>query len=103
MNKIFISLAALLSIGAIVFAQGPGGVGGPENRPGSGQGGGQGQGVRQQSGVAVGSDSKFVYVVSGGTLYQYSVDGLKLVAKTQLPTPERNGQGGGRRENPPTN
>ena len=100
MNKIVISLAALLSISVIVFAQGQG-VGGPEARPN--QGGGQGQGVRQQSGVAVSSDGKFVYVVSAGTLYQYSVDGLKLVSKTQLPTPERNGQGGGRRENPSIN
>jgi hypothetical protein len=35
--------------------------------------------------IAVGGD--YVYVVRGNMLYQFSVNGLKLVAKTQIETP----------------
>jgi len=44
-------------------------------------------------GGSVAASGNFVYVLSGNTLYQFSVDGLKLVAKTTLPLSDR-GQGG---------
>jgi hypothetical protein len=31
---------------------------------------------------------KYVYVLRGDTLYQFSTDGLKLLAKSELPRPE---------------
>ena len=116
MNRGLISLAAVAAVCGIVFAQAPGLPGGqqaPEGRPF----GGPGLGGMMQARVGGGSASvaaagNYVYVVSGGTLYQYSVDGLKLVTKAQLPAQERGqgGQGGGegrgggnRRNNPPVN
>ena len=35
------------------------------------------------------ANDKFVYVLRGNTLYQFSTDGLKLVSKAELPRPER--------------
>ena len=57
---------------------------------------------------SVAASGNYVYVVSGNTLYQFSVDGLKLVAKITLPTTERGGvdgsfgrgQGGGKQGRP---
>jgi hypothetical protein len=93
MNKVLVSLAASLAVLGLGFAQVPGGVQ-EAPRPGQvpfplGQGGMRVGG----GGSSVAASGNYVYVISGNTLYQFSVDGLKLVAKTTLPTAER-GQGG---------
>jgi hypothetical protein len=93
MNKLLVSLAASLAVFGLGFAQVPGGVQ-EAPRPGQvpfplGQGGMRVGG----GGSSVAASGNYVYVISGNTLYQFSVDGLKLVAKTTLPTAER-GQGG---------
>ena len=93
MNKVLVSLAASLAVLGLGFAQVPGGVQ-EAPRPGQvpfplGQGGMRVGG----GGSSVAASGNYVYVLSGNTLYQFSVDGLKLVAKTTLPTAER-GQGG---------
>ena len=108
MNKILVSLAASLAVFGLGFAQVPGGIQ-EAPRPGQtpfplGQGG-----MRMGGGGSVAASGNYVYVLSGNTLYQFSVDGLKLVAKTTLPTVDRGvvdgsagrGQGGGRRNDPP--
>ncbi len=99
MNKVLVSLAASLAVLGVVFAQVPGGFGGQDApRPAGGQGGGMRAGG---GGSSVAASGNYVYVVSGNTLYQFSVDGLKLVAKTTLPTAERGGgQGGGKQGRP---
>jgi len=110
MQKILVSLSASLAVLGVVFAQVPGGIQ-EAPRPGQtpfplGQGGGMRAGG---GGASVAASGNYVYVVSGNTLYQFSVDGLKLVAKTTLPTVSRGGedgsfgrgQGGGRRNDPP--
>ena len=112
MNKILVSLAASLAVLNVVFAQVPGGIQ-EAPRPGQtpfllGQGGGMRTGG---GGSSVAASGNYVYVVSGNTLYQFSVDGLKLVTKATLPTASRGegvgqgagrGEGGGnRRNNPP--
>ena len=85
MNKILVSLAASLAVLGVVFAQVPGGFQGQEGpRPAGAPG--QGGGMRAGGGASVAASGNYVYVVSGNTLYQFSVDGLKLVAKTTLPT-----------------
>ena len=94
MNKVLVSLAASLAVFGLGFAQVPGGVQ-EAPRPGQvpfplGQGGGMRAGG---GGSSVAASGNYVYVVSGNTLYQFSVDGLKLVAKTTLPLSDR-GQGG---------
>ncbi len=100
MNKVLVSLAVSLAVLGVVFAQVPGGFGGQDApRPAGfpGQGGGRAGG----GGSSVAASGNYVYVVSGNTLYQFSVDGLKLVAKTTLPTAERGGgQGGGKQGRP---
>ena len=108
MNKILVSLAASLAVLGVVFAQVPGGFQGQEGPRPAGVPG-QGGGMRAGGGASVAASGNYVYVVSGNTLYQFSVDGLKLVAKTTLPTVERGGVdgsagrggGGGRKNNPP--
>ena len=101
MNKVLVSLAASLAVLGVVFAQVPGGFQGQEGpRPVGvpGQGGG-----RAGGGASVAASGNYVYVVSGNTLYQFSVDGLKLVAKTTLPTTARGegrGEGGGKQGRP---
>lgn len=108
MNKLLVSLAASLAVFGLGFAQVPGGVQ-EAPRPGQvpfplGQGGGMRVGG---GGSSVAASGNYVYVVSGNTLYQFSVDGLKLVAKTTLPTVRggedgSSGRGqGGRRNDPP--
>ena len=113
MNKLVVSLAASLAVLGVVFAQVPGGV---QEAPRPGQtpfplGGGMGR-VGGGGGASVAASGNYVYVVSGNTLYQFSVDGLKLLTKATLPTAERSnrggeggaagrGEGGGRRNNPP--
>ena len=105
MNKLLVSLAASLAVLGVVFAQVPGGFQGQDApRPVGGQGGGRAGG----GGSSVAASGNYVYVVSGNTLYQFSVDGLKLVAKTTLPTVDRGGvdgsagrgQGGGKQGRP---
>ena len=113
MNKILIALAATAAVISVVFAQVPGGLQVPQQAPPPGQVPTLGQGMRAGGGSAsVAASGNYVYVVSGGTLYQFSVDGLRLVAKTTLPTQTREGglreEGGGRgaggnRNNPPAN
>ena len=90
MNKLVVSLAASLAVLGVVFAQVPGGIQ-EAPRPGQtpfplGQGGGMRAGG---GGGSVAASGNFVYVLSGNTLYQFSVDGLKLVTKTTLPTNNR--------------
>ena len=109
MNKILVSLAASLAVLGVVFAQVPGGIQ-EAPRPGQtpfplGQGGMR---MGGGNGGSVAASGNFVYVLSGNTLYQFSADGLKLVAKTTLPTNDRRGgedgsagRGGGRRNDPP--
>jgi hypothetical protein len=109
MNKLVVSLAASLAVLGVVFAQVPGGIQ-EAPRPGQtpfplGQGGVMRAGG---GGGSVAASGNFVYVLSGNTLYQFSVDGLKLVTKTTLPTTNRGGvdgaagRGEGRgRNNPP--
>ena len=101
MNKILVSLAASIAVLGLGFAQVPGGI---QEAPRQGQTPfplGQG-GMRTGggNGGSVAASGNFVYVLSGNTLYQFSVDGLKLVAKTTLPN-VRGGEGGGRRNDPP--
>lgn len=107
MNKVLVSLAASLAVLGVVFAQVPGGFQGQDApRPAGfpGQGGGRAGG----GGSSVAASGNYVYVVSGNTLYQFSVDGLKIVAKTTLPTVDRGGvdgsagrgQGGGKQGRP---
>ena len=109
MNKILVSLAASLAVLGVVFAQVPGGFQGQEGPRPAGVPG-QGGGMRAGGGNAsVAATERYVYVLRGDVLMQFSADGLKLVAKTTLPTVERGGvdgsagrgQGGGRRNNPP--
>ena len=101
MNKILVSLAASLAVLGLGFAQVPGGIQ-EAPRPGQvpfplGQGG-----MRTGGGNAsVAASGNFVYVISGNTLYQFSVDGLRFVAKTTLPTVSRGGDNGGNRRNDP--
>ena len=84
-----------------------GGFGGGQGGPGGGFGGGQGGpgggfggGMRMGGGAqpVVTATDKYVYVLRGETLFQYAAEGLKLVAKAQLPRDE-NQRGGG----PPQN
>jgi hypothetical protein len=108
MNKLIVSLAASLAVLGVVFAQVPGGFQ-EAPRPGQvpfplGQVGGM-----KTGGGSVAASGNFVYVLSGNTLYQFSVDGLKLVTKIILPTNDRRGgedgsagRGGGRRNDPPS-
>ena len=100
MNKVLVSLAASLAVFGLGFAQVPGGI---QEAPRPGQTPfplGQAGGIRAGGGASVAASGNYVYVVSGNTLYQFSVDGLKLVAKTTLPTAER-GQGGVRGQGRP--
>ena len=107
MNKVLVSLAACLAVLGVVFAQVPGGFAGQDApRPvGAGQGGGRAGGGMQP---VVTATERYVYVLRGDTLLQYSAEGLKLIAKTTLPTVDRGGvdgsagrgQGGGKQGRP---
>ena len=108
MNRMILSVVAVSAVATALFAQAPipGGFGGQEGRPAFGQGQGGGQGLRGGAGSAsVAASERYVYVLRGSTLYQYSADGLKLVAKAELPAADARGgvdgaagrgQGGGR-------
>jgi hypothetical protein len=80
---------------------GQGGFGGQGGPPGGGFGGGPGgqgrgmgmMGMPMGGGASITATEKYVYVLRGDQLLQYSVDGLKLTAKATLPRPE-GGPGG---------
>ena len=80
---------------------GGGGFGGGQGGPGGGGfGGGQGGGMmRGMMGggmqPVVTATERYVYVLRGDTLFQYSAEGLKLVAKATLPQDQRQGGPGG--------
>lgn len=106
MNRMILSVVSVSAVATALFAQAPipGGFGGQEGRPAFGQGQG-GQGLRGGAGNAsVAASDRYVYVLRGSTLYQYSADGLKFVAKAELPAADARGgvdgagrgQGGGR-------
>jgi len=106
MNKVLVSLAASLAVLGVVFAQVPGGFQGQDARPA----GAQGDRPRAGGGMqpVVTATERYVYVLRGDTLLQYSAEGLKLIAKTTLPTVDRGGvdgsagrgQGGGKQGRP---
>ena len=83
----------------------PGGQGGPGGGGfGGGQGGlgGGGFGGGMMRGMMGGgmqpvvtATERYVYVLRGDTLFQYSAEGLKLVAKATLPQDQRQGGPGG--------
>ena len=70
------------------FPGGPGGQGG--GFPG---GGPMGMMRGPGGGASLTATDKYVYVLQGNMLYQYSVEGLKLTAKVQLPQ-QQGGPGG---------
>ena len=64
-----------------------------QERPPMGQGmagpGGMGPGMmRMGPPPTMTATDKYVYVLRGDMLYQFSTDGLKLLAKSELPRPE---------------
>ena len=83
----------------------PGGQGGPGGGGFGGPGGGGfpgGQGGGMMRGMMGGgmqpvvtATERYVYVLRGDTLFQYSAEGLKLVAKATLPQDQRQGGPGG--------
>ena len=77
----------------------PGGQGGPGGGFGGGQGGPGGGMMRGMMGggmqPVVTATERYVYVLRGDTLFQYSAEGLKLVAKATLPQDQRQGGPGG--------
>jgi hypothetical protein len=107
MNRMILSVVAVSALTTALFAQVPGGFGPQEGRvPGQVPAGqGFGQALRGGGSASVAASDRYVYVLRGNTLFQYSADGLKLVAKTELPAVEARGgvdgsagrgQGGGR-------
>ena len=83
---------------------GPGGGQGGRGGFGGGQGGGfPGMGMMGGGAATIAATDKYVYILRGNTLYQYSVEGLKLLAKTEIPQPPRpaGGLGGGGFGGPP--
>lgn len=102
-------------VACAAYAQGgpPGQPGAPALQPGAAPGGGQ-QGqdpqarrermqrmarmmpMMQQQTPAIAVADGYVFVVYGNTLFQFTVDGLKQVAKASL-TPDRPERAGGRR------
>lgn len=109
MNKFLIGIAAFVAIGGVVWAQE---LGRPQV-PGDGPRPGFGQGMRMMGGGggSVAATDKYVFVLRGDSLVQYSVDGLKRVSETTLPpvnvAGNRGGGGEGGRRNrdnvPPIN
>lgn len=111
MNKFLVALGVIATFATIVFAQGLGGVQVPGG-PGEGPRQGLGQMMRTGGGSgSVAASEKYVYVLQGGTLYQYSADGLRVTGQTRVPTNNNAGEGGrgeggggrGNRNNPPVN
>jgi len=80
----------------------PGGQGGPGGGGFGGGQGGPGGGGGMMRGMMGGgmqpvvtATERYVYVLRGDTLFQYSAEGLKLVAKATLPQDQRQGGPGG--------
>jgi hypothetical protein len=96
---VFVAVAVAVLAATSAYAQGaPGGI------QGQGQGG-QGQQFRQMAGMmqpapAIAVADGFVFVVYGNTLYQFSIDGLKLVNQYEFPRPARGNRGGGGPQGP---
>jgi len=87
MNKLFITIAASLAVLGVVFAQVPGGLQDPQEAPRPGQvptlGGGRNGGG---GGVVVTANEKYLFVVTGGTIYKYDVESMILKGKAEVPT-----------------
>ena len=62
------------------MGQGPG-MGGPSGMGGPGM-------MRMGPPPLMTATDRYVYVLRGDTLYQFSADGLRLLAKSELPRPE---------------
>lgn len=112
MNKWFAGLSVLALIAGVVYAQELGAPQVPGNRPGPL---GSFQGMRANGGGSVAASDKYVYVLRGDVLYQYTAEGLKPASQVSLPASNGNrergggdrngGEGGGRRDRnaqPPT-
>ena len=72
---------------------------GPMGGPGMGApGGNAGPGMMRMGPppAALTATDKYVYVLRGETLYQFSADGLRLLAKSELPRPEPRDQPDGK-------
>ena len=82
MNKFLVSIAALAVVGSLVWAQ--------QEAPRPGQGGfplGQGGGRQGGGGsVVVTANEKYLFVVTGGTIYKYDVESMVLKGKVEVPT-----------------
>jgi hypothetical protein len=82
----------------------PGG-GGFQRPGGQGQGGGGFPGGPMMGmgggGGSLTATDRYVYVLRGNTLYQFSADGLQLKARAELPQPPRPGGNGGGFGDPP--
>ena len=73
------------------------GMGGPGMGGPGGPGGMGGPGMmRMGPPPTLTATDKYVYVLRGETLYQFSADGLKLLAKSELPRPEPREQSDGK-------
>ena len=90
MNKLLVTIAASLAVLGVVFAQVPGGFGqDPQEAPRPGQGGfplGQGSGRQGNGSVVVTANEKYLFVVTGGTIYKYDVESMVLKGKLEVPT-----------------
>jgi len=88
MNKILVSIAAFMVVLGVVFAQSPGGFQDPQEAPRPGQvptfGGGRNGG--NGGGVVVTANEKYLFVVTGGTIYKYDVDSMILKGRTEVPS-----------------
>ncbi len=86
MNKFLITIAASLAVLGVVFAQGFGQD--PQEAPRPGQvptlGGGRNGGGT--GGVVVTANEKYLFVVTGGTIYKYDVESMILKGKAEVPT-----------------
>jgi hypothetical protein len=90
---VFVAVVVIVLAATSAYAQGaPGGM-----QPGQGGPGGQGQRQmgQMQPAPAIAVADGFVFVVYGGTLFQFTIDGLKLVNQFEFPRPQRGNRGGG--------
>ena len=89
------TMSGTLVAGAALFAAGFSWTGPAQaqDRPPMGQGPGTG-GPGSPGMMRIGpppvmtASEKYVYILRGETLYQFSADGLKLLARSELPRPE---------------
>ena len=66
---------------------GGGGFGGGQRPPGGGFGGGF------MGGAQMTATDKYLYILRGNTVYQLDATNLKMLNQTELPRPERRGNG----------